>query len=128
MKHLKSYNESILDKYKEIISDISDILLELTDCGYTTHVSDHIYTTGKGYIRIRCDISAAIRNEARQDWEFVEDIVLRIKDYAKLNNVNIEIQINGYSESSFLYNYKARHRPQGWGDRVGIYSLSIFIK
>lgn len=74
MKYIKSINEilSINGLDEELLSDIHDMLLEITDLGYEYTIQKSIYSTG---------FSLTISNENVDDFNIIKDCVLRIKYY-----------------------------------------------
>lgn len=86
MKYLRRFNES--NWFENITENIEDILLELNDIGYKTHVDvianlPYPRTIGKTKYIIRVEISryGLDENETTENINIVKDVLLRIKSF-----------------------------------------------
>jgi len=77
MKHLKTYKSH--SKYLNISDDVRDMLLELEDEGYETKVDDDM--NYRILISINKKSSPIINS--RKDFELINGVISRIKNYMK---------------------------------------------
>jgi len=84
MKYLKKYNESS----NHMVDDLKDILLEISDLGFYTYVSNEDYITTVTISRLR-NVKGFIRSE--MELNVLKDILIRIKEYGKLNNNLVDL-------------------------------------
>lgn len=85
MKHLKNYNEL------DILDDLRDILLDINDLGFYTHVGDNKQLITITISRLQgtlLEIKDFFNNE--EDLLIVKESLNHIKEYAKLNGYLID--------------------------------------
>lgn len=73
-------------------NDLREILLEVTDLGYSIQLSGFINSSEKPYVWV-CNKDNGRRNEKGLipiNWEEIEDSLLRIEDYLQLNGFETE--------------------------------------
>lgn len=143
MRYLKNFNESIdkdtqfieksKEKYKTVISDVKDILLELSD-------SDIQYVLDKYLDDVVFEIQISINSVKDKDKFLVEETILRLNDYLlqhdlQVLNIQLEQHIetvtNNRKESEFFnydfYSIDELTEGGGLSEISGILSISIYF-
>jgi len=92
MKHLKRFNENVLDQ--SVVDECKDILLELEDKGFKTNI--HSYINNQQYNRIvnlkKNWIQFYFSRKEEFDYSDIEDVVERLKSYLSEYELKIEWQ------------------------------------